>query len=125
MCLVAAAFLLLIPVSAKDSAGMSMSCGTPASADQAAERDYFLEQRRQALAATLDVVTGKPTGPGYGTPAGGYFEPTPPDCDGARSSRRTGALLGLSLGVVLVVGAAIVRTNPQPARDDADDSPVD
>lgn len=102
--------LALVPVSAKDSAGTKLQCGTALTDDERAALEYNQQQRQRELAATLDVVTGMPTSPGFGTPRGGYTAVTPPDCEGAQSSRMTLGIVVALAGLAVAGGAALVRS---------------
>lgn len=107
---------LFVPVSASDSAGVELRCGTGAFEDEIAARDYDQRRHARELEGALDATTGLPTGPGYGTPLGGSTVITPADCDGARSSR---LMLGVPIavvGAVVLLGALIVRTPPGRMR---------
>jgi len=107
-------FLVGVPMSARDSAGTSVSCGTATRPDQQAAADYQMQQQERALAATLDPVTGKITGPGQPT-TGGYVAVTPPDCGGAIDRRR---MWSIPLGVAGGCGGRCRReaSNPDPDR---------
>jgi hypothetical protein len=101
-------FLVGVPMSARDSGGTSVNCGTATRPDEQAAAYYQLHQEQLAVEATLDPVTGKVTGPGQQT-TGGYVPVTPPDCAGAVGRRRMWTIpLGLA-GLVIVGGASIVR----------------
>jgi hypothetical protein len=103
-------------MSARDSAGTSVPCGTATRPDEQAAADYQLHQEQLSVEATLDPVTGKPTGHGEPT-TGGYVPVTPPDCGGTIERRRMWTIPVGVAGLVVLVGAAVTR---RPAQ--ADDS---
>lgn len=117
--MIAGVVFLLMPITLVDGQGDSLRCGTGMMGrDENAAKQYWLDQHRMELQATLDPVTGKMTGPGYsGTTAGGYTERTAPDCAGAVSKRRMWAIPLAIAGVIVLIGAATVRKEPdQPQK---------
>jgi hypothetical protein len=104
-------FLVAVPIAVSDARGTSLRCGTAVNRDENAAKDYYLDERRRELQATLDVTTGKPTGPGSGTPIGGYSSVARPDCDGAVGLRRGWTIPLAVVGLVAIIGAAVVRTS--------------
>jgi hypothetical protein len=106
-------FIVAVPISLQDSAGQTLQCGTAFKRDEQAAADYQKKQQQEQLAATLDIVTGKVTGPGSGTPTGGYTPVAVPDCNGALNTRRMWTIPLAAIGAVMLIGALVVRT---PAR---------
>jgi uncharacterized membrane protein len=113
-------FLVGVPMSALDSAGTSVSCGTATRPDEQAAADYRLHQQERAIEATLDPVTEKPTGPGEPT-TGGHMPITPPDCGGTIELRRMWTIcLGVAGLVALVVAVVTMRPRGPMTADGAE-----
>lgn len=110
-------FVAAVPVSLHLPDGTTLACGTAINRDDRDVTDYNLRQQREQFAATLDVVTGLPTGPGSGTPRGGYVPVERADCDGPISTRQEWAIPLAAVGAVAFLGALTVRQRARK-RDD-------